>query len=328
LELEITAVGIEIRFLMHPWAGRVGVKVNGVTRLTADLFEATGSRVSNHPIFLGAGTHAIEIGCTGTHHGDAQGAQVWLQGLDALTLRPGPVSSLALPAFNAGNAYPKPFEDLVTSLPANANVLDCGCGDRLHTDSRVIGFEYGSFKGPDAFGDGHRLPFKDASFDLVLSQAVVEHLYDPRTACMELHRILKPGGLLYVESAFMQPLHAVPFHFFNTTAWGLAELLKPFELLEIRHEGQLHQTLSWIYGLTKLRDKGLGQQVDDLIARVKELDEHITREELKSFASFIAITARKPATVPSRPPPAENPNAEPISCVPRLVGCSRPMNDD
>jgi SAM-dependent methyltransferase len=293
LTLRTQAVGVEFRFLMHPWSGHVEVKADGELRLAIDLFESTGSRISNHPLFLGEGTHIIEIICKGVRHSDAQGTQVWLQGIDALSLRSGPTNSLTVPAFNAGNAYPRSFEILLAGLPADASVLDCGCGDRQHPDRRVIGFEYGSFKGPDAFGDGHRLPFKDSSFDFVLSQAVIEHLYDPRTACDEIHRILKPGGLLYVESAFMQPLHAVPFHFFNTTAWGLAELLKLFELLETRHEGTLHQTLSWIYGLTALRDKGYGTQLDAVLDGVRQLDQHITRDELKSFSSFIAMTARK-----------------------------------
>jgi SAM-dependent methyltransferase len=41
---------------------------------------------------------------------------------------------------------------------------------------------------------GKRLPFKDNSFDLVLSWAVLEHIDDPDFVAAELDRILKPGG--------------------------------------------------------------------------------------------------------------------------------------
>jgi ubiquinone/menaquinone biosynthesis C-methylase UbiE len=42
------------------------------------------------------------------------------------------------------------------------------------------------------------LPFGDASFDAVLSCGVLEHVQDPSGSLAELHRILRPGGRLYV----------------------------------------------------------------------------------------------------------------------------------
>lgn len=42
--------------------------------------------------------------------------------------------------------------------------------------------------------DAMRLPFADASFDVVVAMDVLEHLPDDRAAMCEFHRILKPGG--------------------------------------------------------------------------------------------------------------------------------------
>jgi ubiquinone/menaquinone biosynthesis C-methylase UbiE len=39
-----------------------------------------------------------------------------------------------------------------------------------------------------------RYPFPDASFDLVVSNYVVEHVEEPRTHLREIGRVLKPGG--------------------------------------------------------------------------------------------------------------------------------------
>jgi SAM-dependent methyltransferase len=41
-----------------------------------------------------------------------------------------------------------------------------------------------------------RLPFESASFDFVFARAVLHHTKDLRTACHEIFRVLKPGGML------------------------------------------------------------------------------------------------------------------------------------
>lgn len=43
---------------------------------------------------------------------------------------------------------------------------------------------------------GERLPFADASFDLVHARQVLHHARDLGKFCAELHRVLKPGGML------------------------------------------------------------------------------------------------------------------------------------
>jgi SAM-dependent methyltransferase len=52
--------------------------------------------------------------------------------------------------------------------------------------------------------DAHDLPFADASFDGVVVQAVLEHVADPARCVEEIHRILKPEGVVYAETPFMQ----------------------------------------------------------------------------------------------------------------------------
>jgi ubiquinone/menaquinone biosynthesis C-methylase UbiE len=50
-------------------------------------------------------------------------------------------------------------------------------------------------------GDGSRLPFPDASFDLVLSHSVIEHVVDAEGYFRECSRVLRPGGALYLSTS-------------------------------------------------------------------------------------------------------------------------------
>lgn len=44
--------------------------------------------------------------------------------------------------------------------------------------------------------DARRLPFTDASFDFIFSSSVLEHVCDRQAALAEMHRCLRPGGLM------------------------------------------------------------------------------------------------------------------------------------
>ncbi len=48
--------------------------------------------------------------------------------------------------------------------------------------------------------DCYSLPFEDARFDRVFSNALMEHLTDPVRAMREMLRVLKPGGVIGVSS--------------------------------------------------------------------------------------------------------------------------------
>jgi ubiquinone/menaquinone biosynthesis C-methylase UbiE len=46
--------------------------------------------------------------------------------------------------------------------------------------------------------DAERLPYEDASFDLVIGHAILHHVPEPQAALEEMHRVLVPGGALLV----------------------------------------------------------------------------------------------------------------------------------
>ncbi|MDE5085506.1 MAG: methyltransferase domain-containing protein [Trichodesmium sp. St16_bin2-tuft] len=66
-----------------------------------------------------------------------------------------------------------------------------------------------------------KLTFIDNCFDEIISYYVFEHLLNPLITFKELHPILKPGGLVFIDTAFLQPLDADPSHCYNMTVRGL-----------------------------------------------------------------------------------------------------------
>jgi SAM-dependent methyltransferase len=69
-----------------------------------------------------------------------------------------------------------------------------GTGTRLREEKRLGGAAF-------VQGDGQRLPFRDGSFDIVFSHSVIEHVGSAESYLRECHRVLRPGGVLYLSTA-------------------------------------------------------------------------------------------------------------------------------
>ncbi len=93
--------------------------------------------------------------------------------------------------------------------------------------------------------DAHRLPFASMSFDAVWIQAVLEHVLDPPQAVSEIHRVLKPNGLLYADTPFMQHVHEGAYDFTRFTLSGHRWLLRNFAEIEAGTSGGAGRTLLW-----------------------------------------------------------------------------------
>lgn len=77
--------------------------------------------------------------------------------------------------------------------------------------------------------DAHPLPFANATFDGIIAQAVLEHVLDPWACVEEMHRVLKPRGIIYTETPFMQQVHMGRYDYTRFTELGHRRLFRRFE---------------------------------------------------------------------------------------------------
>lgn len=122
--------------------------------------------------------------------------------------------------------------ELISKVGLDAKILDAGGGDRSLDLPNFVNLDIQRKLGMvTVIGDLHQLPFRSDMFDLIISEAVVEHCKKPWIVVEELNRILRVGGFIYVDAAFMQPLHSFPHHYFNMTKDGLEVLFERFRKL-------------------------------------------------------------------------------------------------
>ena len=105
----------------------------------------------------------------------------------------------------------KRIKDFMLSVEKGL-ILDMGCGNGknmlLRDDCQKIGFDFSKNnvkvckeKNLEVMvSDAHKIPFRDNIFDSAISVAVLHHLIEGRKeAVKEMVRILKPGGLLFLQ---------------------------------------------------------------------------------------------------------------------------------
>lgn len=79
------------------------------------------------------------------------------------------------------------------------------------------------------------LPFKDESFDYVVSFQVIEHIHDDKEFVKEIHRVLRKGGKFIVTTP-NRPMSITrnPWHVREYTSEELFMLLRDFEGVECK----------------------------------------------------------------------------------------------
>ena len=107
--------------------------------------------------------------------------------------------------------------------------VNLGCGDKLIPG--FVNVDLGRYPPVDIVSSLEKLPYRDASVDLLVSNSVLEHIYNYQNVIQEVHRVLKPGGYLYL----CVPNLCMRHHEFDYHRWtmpGLERLLSDFRIVE------------------------------------------------------------------------------------------------
>jgi SAM-dependent methyltransferase len=143
-----------------------------------------------------------------------------------------------------------------------------------------------------ARADGLALPFAPASFDLVLSHAVIEHVPDATQYLRECRRVLAPGGRCYLSTApylsfagahlprlrVPVPLHLIVGRRAAFRAFQILARRAPWTLREPAHENSFIRDAR--RGIVKQDDLLEKVRVTRLRGQIADAGLRIVREEL------------------------------------------------
>lgn len=208
-------------------------------------------------------------------------------------------------------------------------VLDLGAGGKLQRWENVLQVDIFRYPMTDVVATADCLPFRDNAFQAVISQAVFEHLQYPEAAAAEIRRVLQPQGILKIDTAFLQPEHGYPHHFFNATETGLRHWFRDFDIRWSGVEPYQHPqwSLSWFLGvyldrigpehaqvlrqarldqlLMALERRARGEpQADD--SRIVQALDALPAHEWRTLAAGVSVQGRNPAKLSAA---AEAPSA-------------------
>jgi SAM-dependent methyltransferase len=202
-------------------------------------------------------------------------------------------------------------------VPSTARVMDLGCGAgdsvdlfrALNPEVRWVGVDIE--KSPEVRArtradaefvtfDGRRLPFDDASFDLVYCKQVLEHVRHPHELLLEVARVLQPGGWFAGSTSQLEAFHSRSI--FNWTPYGFTVAAEDagLEVVELRPVIDGLTLVAWrALGLPRFFHRwwareSPGYRLVELGARVAGLDAR-TRNQVKLvLAGQFAFLAKLP----------------------------------
>lgn len=201
---------------------------------------------------------------------------------------------------------------------SNLRVLDLGCGDGEQTRrwnhkigaNELIGVEISKSAAKRAKEKGvqtivcdanHQLPFVDSSFDVIISNQVIEHLANVDLFLSEANRVLEPSGYAVFSTENLSSWHNIvalifgfrPFSMHYSSVRDVGNPFSPHDtemMNSFVHEGSAHIKVFTYFALTSILQlhnfsidsvKGAGNYIlplaplNSLMSRIDPVHSHL-----------------------------------------------------
>lgn len=128
----------------------------------------------------------------------------------------------------------KKFQELLAIHGEEHIILNLGSGPyRLSGRKDIINIDISSFDQVDIVSDASNLMILDETVDLIINNAMLEHVGNPLAVIDEMYRVLQKGGTSFCFLPFMQPYHAAPDDYYRWTIAGAKILFSKFDEVEV-----------------------------------------------------------------------------------------------
>lgn len=196
-----------------------------------------------------------------------------------------------------------PYSDETIKIIKNHQhgvVLDFGAGfpPEENIFENVLRMDIICYPTTSLVANTHVIPLQDNSIDAFISESVLEHVPDPFHFAREAHRVLKPGGVIRIDTAFLQPYHHDPDNYFNMSLAGIRQVFKDFE--EIDAGVANYQRASYTINLILkayaewVPDKKVKKLIEQVLALpIDELDDTIPNMVHQALAAGVYFQGRK-----------------------------------
>ena len=125
--------------------------------------------------------------------------------------------------------------EFAAKLPVDALVLDAGAGEcqyapffkrqRYVSLDNAVGDEDWDYSKLDFIADLESIPFQSAAFDAVISVVVLEHTREPKSVVVEMGRVTRKSGRLFLVVPAQWEVHQAPNDFFRFTRYGVEHMM-------------------------------------------------------------------------------------------------------
>jgi len=156
----------------------------------------------------------------------------------------------------------------VAEAPENCDIRP------LLRQHQYVGCDMRAGPGVDKVLDLHRIALPDNSVGTVFLMDTLEHVEYPHQAMSEIHRILKPDGMVIMSSVLDFFIHATPNDFWRFTPDGFRSLLKHFACHHVGYYGRE----VFPHTLVGIGFKGSAPVLDHYLARYQQWAKEQTRK--------------------------------------------------